>query len=129
MDKIVFGHSAKNKNLSAINLLSRNNKSKHASAPVSAHMLMNLSAPVSVSVPAPVPVSAHTLMNLSAHVHKPAPAPVSTPEPVSMPVPKHDTSVITELLAKNAKLQNDVNSITNKYNTLVHQLRVAGMIQ
>jgi hypothetical protein len=63
-------------------------------------------------------------------VNAPAPAPVRVPEPVRVRVPAQQAggAAITELLAKNAKLQNDVNMVTAKYNTLVHQLRAAGMI-
>ncbi len=117
MDKIVFNSDAVSINkpkhassASSVNLFSENYKSKPlipASVPVPAHVLMN------AYVPAPVPVSA------------PEPAPVPAPMPVPAPAPSG--SAITDLLAKNARLQNELDSMTNKYNTLVNQLRKAGL--
>jgi hypothetical protein len=105
MDRIVFGDNTINKPVSDINLLSKNNKSRPAHAPESN-------------------VSAHILMTGPSRVPAPVPAPAPAPAPVAI----NGTSQITELLAKNAKLKNDINVITNKYNTLVTQLRAAGII-
>ena len=113
MDKIVFNSDAVSINkpkpassAPSVNLFSENYKSKPlvpASVPVPAHVLMNAPVSALASAPAPVPV--------------PAPAPASAPS----------GSAITDLLAKNARLQNELDSMTNKYNTLVNQLRKAGL--
>ena len=116
MDKIVFNVNPINKDkpISVMSLLSINNKPAPVSAPVS--------APVPVSAPAPAPVSApvpvHMLMNSSVS------ASINAPEPI----PTASSKLITELLAKNSKLQNDINIISAKYNALVLNLHKAGMM-
>ena len=156
MDKIVFNSDVaainKPKPASSVNLFSENYKSK-PSVPVPAHVLMNAlvsvpaPAPVSVPAPAPVPVPAPAPEPEPAPVPAPVPvpapapapapvpvpvpvpvpAPVPVPVPAPAPVPVPSGSAITDLLAKNARLQNELDSMTNKYSILVNQLRKAGL--
>jgi len=149
MDKIVFNSNVANKNkpesvspVSSTDLLSGNNKSRPSApapapapapvpAPVPAHVLMNSSTPSPAPVRVPAPAPAHVLMNASTSTSSivPIPAPVPVHMLMNVSVPQDaPIPAITDLLAKNTKLQNELDSISNKYNALVNQLRKAGLM-
>ena len=54
--------------------------------------------------------------------------PVPMPVPATLSAPKAPEVDKTNLLAKNAQLQKELNEITFKYNTLLFKLRAAGMV-
>ena len=80
----------------------------------------------SINKPASKPVSAMTLLagGNSRDVKSPVPMPV----PATLSAPKAPEVDKTNLLAKNAQLQKELNEITFKYNTLLFKLRAAGMV-
>ena len=87
---------------------------------------------------------AHTLASINKPVSKPVSAmallaggkprdaknivPIVLPVPATLSAPKAPDADKTNLIAKNAQLQKELNEITFKYNNLLFKLRAAGMV-